>query len=63
NLVWGVTPLFSEDIHDLAELSEYVKIEFKARGYAKPGEAVVMTGGYPIMGVGKTDFVKVLTIE
>ncbi|MBC8164139.1 MAG: pyruvate kinase, partial [Roseiflexaceae bacterium] len=48
NLVWGVTPLFSEDIHDLAELSEYVKIEFKARGYAKPGEAVVMTGGYPI---------------
>lgn len=63
NLIWGVTPILNLGIHDLTELTETVNTLLQERGYLKAGDAVVMLGGHPIMGEGKTDFVKVLTLS
>ncbi len=61
-VVWGVTPIMAPGIADLVELSEFVNTHFKAQGLVDIGEALVITGGHPIMGQGKTDFIKVLTV-
>ena len=62
NLVWGITPILNPGIHDLTELTETVNRVLQERGFMQAGEAIVMIGGHPIMGEGKTDFVKVLTL-
>jgi pyruvate kinase len=63
NLVWGVTPIMSEYVDRLDDLGVSVRAVLLERGFAKPGDMVVMTGGHPIAARGATNFVKVLYIE
>jgi pyruvate kinase len=62
NLVWGVIPIMSAYVDRLDDLGEQVSKVLLERGYAQPGDAVVMTGGHPIAARGQTNFVKVLQV-
>jgi pyruvate kinase len=62
NLVWGVTPIMSSYVDRLDDLGDQVSKVLLDRGFARPGDSVVMTGGHPIAARGQTNFVKVLEI-
>jgi pyruvate kinase len=62
NLAWGVTPIMCGYIERLDTLGERVTEILLARGFAEPGDAVVVAGGHPIAAHGATNFVKVLQI-
>jgi pyruvate kinase len=62
NLVWGITPIMCDYIDRLDTLGDRVGEILLARGFAKPGDSVVVTGGHPIAARGATNFVKVLQI-
>jgi pyruvate kinase len=62
SLIRGVTPLMCEYIDRLDTLGTRVEQILAARGFAQPGDAVVVTGGHPIAARGSTNFVKVLQI-
>jgi pyruvate kinase len=62
NLVWGVTPIISDYVDRLDDLGEQVSKVLLARGFAQPGDTVVMTGGHPIAARGQSNFVKVLQL-
>ncbi len=59
SLVWGITPVISPYVSRLDELEEAVRNTLIGRGYARPGDQIVMTGGHPIAARGATNFVKV----
>jgi pyruvate kinase len=63
NLIWGITPIMCEYVDRLDDLGGRVNHMLVARGFAQPGDAVVMTGGHPIAARGATNFVKVLQLE
>jgi len=63
SLVWGVIPLFippSESIDDMIRFS--IAAARKA-GHLHAGDQVVVTGGAPLHASGKTNFLKVETVE
>jgi len=62
SLVWGVTPILSDYVDRLDDLGGRVRQVLLARGFAQPGDTVVMTGGHPIAAHGETNFVKVLRV-
>lgn len=59
SLVWGVTPVLSPYVDRLDDLEAAVRGVLIGRGYARPGDQIVMTGGHPIAARGATNFVKV----
>jgi pyruvate kinase len=62
-LVWGVTPIMCDYIDRLDALGAKVNELLVARGFAQPGDQVVVAGGHPIAARGATNFVKVLQID
>ncbi|KAB8142667.1 pyruvate kinase [Chloroflexia bacterium SDU3-3] len=63
SVVWGLKPILCRPVQDLVDLTALINRELVVRGLMKPGETVVMTGGHPTMGLGRTDFVKMLTLS
>jgi pyruvate kinase len=63
NLIWGITPIMCDYVDRLDDLGLRVRDISLARGYAKPGDSVVVTGGHPIASRGATNFVKVLRLD
>jgi pyruvate kinase len=62
NLVWGVTPIMCDYVDRLDDLGMRLGEILLARGFAQPGDTVVMTGGHPIAARGQTNFVKVMQL-
>jgi pyruvate kinase len=58
-LSWGVWPVLSQEIHDMAEVSQYAVEQAQRCGLAQSGEAVVITAGVPLGVPGKTNLLKV----
>jgi len=58
-LVWGVRPLLVEPYKGADGILGIVSVALIEAGYAKAGDLVVITGGLPIGGGGKTNFIKV----
>jgi len=58
-LVWGVTPVLVPASGSTDEMLETVGRVLQERGEAKPGDAVVVTGGIPSGNPGTTNFIKV----
>ncbi len=58
-LVWGVTPVLVPPYGSTDEMLEMVERRLKERGEATPGDTVVIAGGIPVGGAGKTNFIKV----
>ncbi len=62
SLLWGVTPVrvpFFETDEEFWQRTVPVMTE---RGYARPGEKVVMTGGHPFSQHGQTNFLKIIQL-
>jgi len=58
-LVWGVTPVLVPSHQSTDEMLAVASSVLQARGEAKPGDAVVVTGGIPAGSPGQTNFIKV----
>jgi len=58
-LVWGVTSLRVEAYEGADGILGIVSVALTEAGYAKVGDLVVITGGLPTGGGGKTNFIKV----
>jgi pyruvate kinase len=63
NLYWGVTPVLCTPVRNLSELGAHLSRELTARGVARPGDMVVMTGGHPLPDRTGTNFLKVMEVE
>jgi pyruvate kinase len=63
NLIWGIAPIMCDYVDRLDTLGQRVCEIVLARGFAQPGDSVVVTGGHPINVRGTTNFVKVLQID
>ena len=62
-LVWGVRTLVAEVNEDLKTTIESVIGACKKAGFVKPGDLLVMTGGFLADQVGTTNLIKVKTVE
>ena len=58
-LVWGVAPLLVPAFETTDNLLEVVSRTLIDGGDGHPGDWIVLTGGVPIGGGGKTNFIKV----
>ena len=67
SLVWGVDAQISEQVKSTDEMLETAKNIAETSGYAKKGDAIVITGGIPVntsrSNVGSTNFLKVSVID
>ncbi len=62
SLLWGVIPMRAALVERLDQLEQHVQATLISQGYAKPGDAVVITGGHPTYRHGPTNFLKVITV-
>ena len=58
-LVWGTIPVLTPTVSGFRELASCVYPLAEARGLARPGDAVVMTGSHPFDAGAPTNFLKV----
>ena len=58
-LVWGVSPLLVPAFETTDSLIEIVSRTLIDSGDGHPGDWIVLTGGVPVGGGGKTNFIKV----
>jgi len=61
-LVWGVSPLLVPAFETTDSLWEVVSHTLVDGGDGHPGDWIVLTGGIPVGGGGKTNFIKVYRI-
>lgn len=61
-LLWGVKPILCPPTDSLEKFEEKARGTLLANDYARPGDIVVMTGGYPIARRGATNFLKIVEI-
>ena len=58
-MVWGVQPIQVPEYGNTDEMLKLVRKTLLDRGLAEKDDLVVVTGGLPIGGGGKTNFLKV----
>jgi pyruvate kinase len=58
-LVWGVSPLLVPAFETTESLLEVISRTLIDGGDGHPGDWIVLTGGFPVGGGGKTNFIKV----
>ena len=67
SLVWGVDAKISEQVKSTDEMLDTAKKIAEESGYARKGDAIVITGGIPVntsrSNVGSTNFLKVSVID
>ena len=62
-LVWGVHPVPFEEVHDVAEMVEHAGATAVGRGFAAPGDVIVVIAGLPFGRSGGTNLLHVLRIS
>jgi pyruvate kinase len=58
-LSWGVRPILSDKVRDMAEVRDHAIEQVLSRGLAKSGDAIVVTAGTPFGVPGNTNLLKV----
>jgi len=58
-LSWGVCPILSDEIHDVAEVSDHALKHARGCELAQPGNDIVITAGTPFGVPGNTNLLKV----
>jgi pyruvate kinase len=58
-LVWGVTPVLVDRVPSYDAMLAVVRDLILKRGYAQPGDRIVMTAGVPWEVSGSTNLIKV----
>jgi pyruvate kinase len=59
SLLWGVTPVLCELVHDQESLERAVTTAARQQGLARPGDTVVLTGSHPFGESAETNFLKI----
>ena len=62
-LVWGVTPMKLDYMHDSNKLLNTAFKHAKAAGFVHEGSSAVLTAGLPLGGSAKTNTIRVMTAE
>ena len=62
-LSWGVVPLKIPNANTIDELIRFSIDAARKAGYLHTGEQVIVTGGVPLHVAGKTNFIKVESVE
>jgi pyruvate kinase len=62
-LVWGVTPILIDTVYDTDKSIRMMEKKLKNRGMVNSGDRVVLATGMPIAKRGRTNMVKVSTLE
>src|SRR5262249_34568649 len=62
-LSWGVLPLKIPNANTIDELIRFSIDAARKAGYLHAGEQVIVTGGVPLHVAGKTNFIKVESVE
>jgi len=62
-LVWGVNPVVTDSYTDTDEMLRRVIAEAKRAHWVKEGDLVVITAGVPVGVSGRTNLIKVATVE
>jgi pyruvate kinase len=63
NLVWGIRPVLMEQLDGpLEQLFQQMENCLTEKGFANPGDKVLLLGGLPIKVAGSTNFLKIHTI-
>ena len=63
SLVWGVVPVFIPASDSIDDMIRFSVAAARKAGYLHAGDQVVVTGGAPLHAAGKTNFLKVETVE
>jgi pyruvate kinase len=63
SLLWGVIPIKSEFVNTEEAFDRQVRAIVLERGYARPTDRIVVTGGYPVTTGGPTNMIRVLPLE
>ena len=63
SLLWGVTPIRTEYAHTEEAYFRQVRDILLERGYARPADKVVVTGGHPVTTGGPTNMIRVLALD
>lgn len=62
-LVWGVSPVKIDEIFDTDKSVKVMEDYLKDHGMVEPGDRVIIATGMPIAKRGRTNMIKVSTIE
>lgn len=63
NLLWGVSPLMTQEEDTTEELFAAAVAETKKAGYVKAGDTVVITAGVPLGVAGTTNMIHVIEVD
>lgn len=63
NLLWGVSPLMTQEKDTAEELFAAAVAEAKKAGYVKAGDTVVITAGVPLGVAGTTNMIHVVEVD
>lgn len=63
NLVWGVQSVSLKELFDTDKSVQVMEVYLKDNGYVKSGDRVIVATGMPISRRGRTNMLKVSTIE
>lgn len=63
NLLWGVSPLMTQEEDTTEELFAAAVAEAKKAGYVKAGDTVVITAGVPLGVAGTTNMIHVVEVD
>lgn len=64
NLVWGVKPMLLENPEaSLEQLIGQINARLLAKGWATPGDKILILGGSPVQKIRGTNFIKIHRIE
>ncbi len=59
SIIWGVTPIYFNDVHRTTQTIVNVEEALIAQGYVESGDTIVITGGIPIAARSTANFLKV----
>jgi pyruvate kinase len=59
SLLWGVTPVLCDVVHDQSSLERAVGDAAARLGLARPGSTIVLTGSHPFGESAETNFLKI----
>jgi len=62
-LVWGLTPVLTEEYQSMEELYAKGSDLARASGVAEPGDLVVITAGVPFAVAGNTNILKIHQVQ
>ena len=62
-VVWGVHSVWTEDAHDFLDMVEKANQQVLAYEFAKPGDRIVITAGFPFGTPGSTNILRIARVE